>query len=77
MASEQVARGGGQGCKDCSKGSSLLPQDTQHVPMLGLPPTESRGQLCCTGWAVMSPCPRERGESNELINIGKALGDLW
>ena len=40
------------------------------------PPAEYPSQLCCTGWGVMSPCPREAGVPNELISVGKALGDL-
>ena len=41
------------------------------------PPAEYPSQLCCAGWGVMSPCPREAGMPNELISVGKALGDLW
>lgn len=40
------------------------------------PPAEYLSQLCCAGWGVMSPCPREAGVPNELISVGKALGDL-
>ena len=40
------------------------------------PPAEYPSQLCCAGWGIMSPCPREAGVPNELISVGKALGDL-
>lgn len=43
---------------------------------VGHPLSEYPSQLCCTGWGVLSPCPGEAGVPNELINVGKALGDL-
>lgn len=32
--------------------------------------------LYCEGQSIVEPCPREVGVPNELINVGKALGDL-
>lgn len=56
---------------------SLSPRISNLCPPLGQPPTGWSTRTSCAALGkAMSPCPREAGVPNELINVGKALGDL-
>lgn len=73
----QLSQDAGQmGCSSISSSlrafsriSNLCPHWDSH------PPAEYPNQLCCAVGASCRPVP-EAGVPNELINVGKALGDL-